>query len=127
MWPADPSRRKWTIEQLQEALKRESQISIGQEVTIAAYREIAIGISRRFLRGATAFKADEGDENEASDEEHAGASIADEQAGHTAHIAGLIYARGIMEMAGAGRSATSGSGRRLRARQRRRRWTDGRG
>jgi hypothetical protein len=28
-------------------------------------------------------------------------SIADEQAGHTAHIAGLIYARGIMEQAGA--------------------------
>jgi hypothetical protein len=28
-------------------------------------------------------------------------SIADEQAEHTAHIAGLIYARGIMEQAGA--------------------------
>jgi hypothetical protein len=86
---------------LREVLKRESQIGIGQEVTIAAYCEIAIGISRRFLRGATAFKADEGDKNEVSDEEHAGASIADEQAGYTAHIAGLIYARGIIEIAGA--------------------------
>jgi hypothetical protein len=84
---------------LQEALKRESQISIEQEVTIAAYRKIAISISRRFLRGATAFKADKGDENKALDKEHAGASIADEQAGHTAHIAGLIYARGIIEIA----------------------------
>jgi hypothetical protein len=100
MWPADPNGRKWTTERLREALKRESRIGIGQEWTIAAYREIAIGISRRFLRGSTAFKAEEGDENEVWDEEHAGASIADEQAGHTAHIAGLIYARGIMEQAG---------------------------
>jgi hypothetical protein len=47
-------------------------------LTIVAYREIAIGISRRFLRGSTAFKAEEGDEQEAWDEEQAGASIADE-------------------------------------------------
>ena len=101
MWAADPNGRKWTTERLRETLKRESRIGIGQELTIAAYREIAIGISRRFLRGSTAFKTEEGDENEAWDEEHAGASIADEQAGHTAHSAGLIYARGIMEQAGA--------------------------
>jgi hypothetical protein len=86
---------------LREALKRESQISIGQEVTIAVYCKIAISISWRFLRGATAFKADEGDKNEASDKEHIGASIADKQAGYTAHIVGLIYARGIIEIAGA--------------------------
>jgi hypothetical protein len=101
MWPADPNGRKWTTERLREALKRESWIGMGQEWTMAAYCEIAIGISRRFLRGSTAFKAEEGDENEAWDEEQAGASIADEQAGYTAHIAGLIYARGIMEQAGA--------------------------
>jgi hypothetical protein len=70
-------------------------------LTIAAYREIAISISRRFLRGSTAFKAEEGDEQEAWDEEQAGASIADEQVEHTAYIAGLIYARGIIEQAGA--------------------------
>jgi hypothetical protein len=68
-------------------------------LTIAAYCKIAIGISWRFLRGSTAFKAEEGDEQEAWDEEQAGASIADKQAGHTAYIAGLIYARGIMEQA----------------------------
>jgi hypothetical protein len=101
MWPADPNGRKWTTERLREALKRESRIGLGQELTISAYREIAIGISRRYLRGSTAFKSEESDENEAWDEENAGASIADEQAGHTTHIAGLIYARGIMEQAGA--------------------------
>jgi hypothetical protein len=31
---------------------------------MAAYRKIAIGISRWFLRGSTAFKAEEGDEKE---------------------------------------------------------------
>jgi hypothetical protein len=49
------------------------------------------------LRRSTAFKAEEGDEKEAWNEEQAGASIANEQAGYTAHIAGLIYARGIIE------------------------------
>jgi hypothetical protein len=55
MWLADPNGRKWTSERFREALKRESRVGLGQEVTIAVYREIAIGISRRFLRGATAF------------------------------------------------------------------------
>jgi hypothetical protein len=66
---------------------------------MAAYRKIAISISRRFLRGSTAFKAEEGDEKEAWDEEQAGALIADKQVGYTAHIIGLIYARGIIEQA----------------------------
>jgi hypothetical protein len=65
MWPADSNGRKWITERLQEALKRESRIRIEQEWTMAAYRKITIGISRRFLRGSTAFKAEEGDEKEA--------------------------------------------------------------
>jgi superfamily II DNA helicase RecQ len=100
MWPADPNGRKWMTDRLREALKRESQVGLGQALTIAAYREIAIGISRRFLRGSTAFQADEGD-NKEGNEDIAEASIADEQAGHTSHVAGLVYARGIMEQAGA--------------------------
>jgi hypothetical protein len=70
-------------------------------LTIAAYREIAIGMSRRFLRRSTAFRTEEGEENEEWAEENIGASIADEQAGHSAHVARLIYARGIIEQAGA--------------------------
>ncbi|KAG9378483.1 RecQ Superfamily II DNA helicase [Pyrenophora tritici-repentis] len=53
------------------------------------------------LRGSTAFQADEGEENKEWAEEQAGDSIADEQAGHTSHVAGLVYARGIMEQSGA--------------------------
>jgi ribonuclease HI len=66
---------------------------------IAAYCKIVIGISQRFLRGSTAFKAEERDEQEAWDEEQAGALIANEQAEYTAYIAGLIYARGIIKQA----------------------------
>jgi RecQ family ATP-dependent DNA helicase len=101
MWPADPSGRKWTSDRFREALKRESRIGMGLELTIAAYREIAIGISRRFLRGSTAFRADEGEENEEWNEENTWSAVADMQAGHTVHIAGMVYARGIMEQAGA--------------------------
>jgi hypothetical protein len=100
MWPADPNGRKWTTDRLQEALKRESQIAIGQEWTFAGYCEMAISISRQFLRGSTTFQADESKEKEGN-EDMAEASIANEQAGHTLYVAGLVYAQGIMEQAGA--------------------------
>jgi hypothetical protein len=61
---------------------------------------MAIGISRRYLRGSTAFQGDESEEKEGN-EDTAEASIADEQASHTSFVAGLVYARGIMEQAGA--------------------------
>jgi hypothetical protein len=100
MWPADPNGRKWTTDRLREALKRESQIAIGQEWTFAGYREMAISISRQYLRRSTAFQADKG-EDKAENKDTTEASIADEQAGHTSHVARLVYARGIMEQAGA--------------------------
>ena len=101
MWLVDPSGRKWTSDWFREALKRESRIGLGLELTIPAYREIAISISRRFLRRSTAFRADEGDENEEWNKENTWSAIADMQAGHTVHIAGIIYAQGIMEQVGA--------------------------
>jgi superfamily II DNA helicase RecQ len=52
------------------------------------------------LRGSPAFQADESEEKEGN-EDTAEASIADEQAGHTSYVAGLVYARGIMKQAGA--------------------------
>jgi hypothetical protein len=101
MWPANLSGRKWSTDRLREVLKQESQIAIGQDWTFAGYQEIAISISRRFLRGSAVFLAEEGDENKEWNEENTAALIADEQSGHTSHIAGLVYARGIMEMASA--------------------------
>ena len=97
MWAAEAPGKKWTSEQLKNAIKRESKIGLGQELHIQSYRDIAIGISRRFMRGKTAFDSDK-EQEDSKDEDEEG--IADLQAGHTSHIAGLIYARGIMERTG---------------------------
>ncbi|KAK4981040.1 hypothetical protein LTR28_008235 [Elasticomyces elasticus] len=60
-----------------------------------SYRDIAIGISRKFMRRPTAFHTDEDDDRgKERDKDDVAAAIADEQAGHTSHIAGMIYARG---------------------------------
>jgi hypothetical protein len=64
MWLADPSGRKWTSDQFRKALKRKSTIGLGQALTIAAYCKIAISISWRFLRASTAFRTEEGEDNE---------------------------------------------------------------
>jgi hypothetical protein len=59
---------------------------------------MAIRISRRYLRGSSAFQADEGEDREGN-KETAEASAADLQAGYTSHFAGLVYAQEIMELA----------------------------
>jgi hypothetical protein len=63
---------------------------------------MAISISRRFLRRSAAFQAEEreGDENKEWNKENTAALITDKQSRHTSHITRLVYARGIMEMAG---------------------------
>lgn len=53
------------------------------------------------MRGSAAFRLDKRDKNKEWDEENKELAIADEQARHMAHIAGLIYARGIIEQVGA--------------------------
>ncbi|GME31522.1 hypothetical protein B0A49_14047, partial [Neofusicoccum parvum] len=64
MWPAEVREKRWTTERMREAMKKESRIGLGQELTVRAYRDVAIGISRRFMRGSSAFRVDEeGGEN----------------------------------------------------------------
>ncbi|GME47475.1 putative DNA helicase protein [Neofusicoccum parvum] len=59
MWPAEVGEKRWTTERMREAMKKESRISLGQELMVRAYRDVAIGISRRFMRGSSAFRVDE--------------------------------------------------------------------
>jgi hypothetical protein len=80
-------------------------------IHIAAYRDIAIAISRRFLQPSAAFphniqqadpapaKADT-DTEEGMDIEQWMGHIADLQAAHSSHVAGMVYGRGIQEQAG---------------------------
>jgi hypothetical protein len=80
MWPADSGGRKCTSGRFREALKRESQIGFARALTIAAYREVAIGINQQFSRASMAFRAEEGYENEEWNVENTAVSIADEPA-----------------------------------------------
>lgn len=63
------------------------------ELRIQSYREIAIVISRRYLRGSQAFSPDEKDEDEINEDD----TIMNEQTEHGSHVAGMIYAREIMK------------------------------
>jgi hypothetical protein len=65
LWGADPgTQRAWTSDRFREVLKRETQARLGQALNIPAYRDIAIGISRRFMRASSAFTSDVHDEKE---------------------------------------------------------------
>src|SRR5215472_474202 len=59
MWSEDWDGKRWTSERMRGLLKRESIAGLGQELTIQAYREVAIGISRRFMRGSAVFQPEE--------------------------------------------------------------------
>lgn len=103
LWPKDPGGRKWTSARMRNAIKQESAEGLGQVLTIQSYREIAIGISRKFMREVFSFEPDEDDEDGDWDEDNVGkrlGSIADRQAGHTSHVVGTIYARLLHEMNG---------------------------
>jgi hypothetical protein len=92
-------------------LKRETTIVLnGQAIHLNAYRDIAIGISRRFMRPSSVFpnnkqqdvraEASQEDDEEGMNAEQWMGHIADLQAAHSSHVAGMIYGRGITEQPG---------------------------
>jgi superfamily II DNA helicase RecQ len=92
-------------------LKRETTIGLnGQAINLNAYRDIAIGISRRFMRPSSVFpnntqqdtraEASQEDDEEGMNAEQWMGHIADLQAAHSSHVAGMIYGRGITEQPG---------------------------
>lgn len=93
LFPKDLGGRLWTSGRFREVLKHATRVGLGHALTIPAFRNVVIGISRRFMQGKVAFKQEDEDDEEEDD-------IFDEQAGHGSHVAGMVYARGIMEMAG---------------------------
>ena len=101
LWPADADGRKWTTERMKHELQRVSEAGLGQSINMAAYRQIAIAISRRWIRKGMSEAMDEqGDDGEWLQEDPSG-DIADEQATHSPHVAGAVYARETHELAGA--------------------------
>ena len=97
MWPSDPDGKRWTSQRLRTVLQRESRIGMGVSLGIQSYRDIAIGISRKYMREGLSFHADTENEETAEDGFN---DIADVHAGHGSHVAGMIYGRVIMEADG---------------------------
>ena len=92
LWGPDVDGRKWTTERLKEHLQRATEAGLGHAIHVAAYRHIAIAISRRWVRPNSAFS----DDVEVRDEEE----ISDEQATHSPFTAGAVYAREMDELPG---------------------------
>jgi hypothetical protein len=99
MWPADHDGRKWTTERMKHEIQEASVAGLGQAIYVAAYRQIAIAISRRWIRKGIGSATDEADEGEWLQDDPSD-DTADEQATHSPHVAGAVYARETQELAG---------------------------
>ena len=84
-------------------------IGMGVKLNISSYRQIAIAITGKYLKGE-GFMDDREDENIEDQDEidqdgitigPARDSVFDKQSGHGTHVAGMIYARPILEAPGA--------------------------
>ncbi|KAJ5907318.1 uncharacterized protein N7473_004234 [Penicillium subrubescens] len=84
----------------------------GTTINVSVYRNIAIGISRRFLRESSVFPqnqfdnstgdtiADDIDDEASMDPDYFQGYIADLQAGYSSYVAGITYGREVTERAG---------------------------
>lgn len=104
LWETGPESIQWTSDVVRRLIQRESLIGMGVKVNISSYRQMAIAIARRYLKGE-GFVEDREDEDglEDGDEEDGGRqrdSVYDLQSGHGTHVAGMIYARAILEAPG---------------------------
>ncbi|KAK6591435.1 DNA helicase [Botrytis cinerea] len=92
--------RSWTSERARKILKESAMRWMGVDgLNISGYRQIAIAISRRYCR-EDGFEEEKSklEESEGWDEDNAdGDDPWDLQAGHGTHVAGMIYARELME------------------------------
>ena len=92
--------RSWTSERARKILKESAMRWMGVDgLNISGYRQIAIAISRRYCR-EDGFEEEKSKlkESEGWDEDNAdGDDPWDLQAGHGTHIAGMIYARELIE------------------------------
>ncbi|KAI9035034.1 uncharacterized protein KD926_004698 [Aspergillus affinis] len=114
LWSVDPgSGRAWSSDRFRRILQRETEARLSRKgVTILAYRDIAVGISRRFLRPSSQFAHNQqeerateltgidADDEDRMDPEQWVGHIADLQAAHSSHLAGLMYGRQVTEAAG---------------------------
>ena len=99
VWPTDHRGKGWDSPRMTRVIEQVSRRWIGVPFGIRAWRELAIGISRRYMRQDHAFDYDEDDEKGEFNKDHP-EDIHDIQAGHGPSVAGNVYSRGIMEVSG---------------------------
>lgn len=122
LWGSDADGRPYTSPRFRETLRCETQVGLnGQGLNIQDYRHVAIGISRRSLRETNSFMQNrqeyeddedkcalaDGEGNESRDPEHWLGKIADAQAGHSSHVAAMVYARDLADQPGGDYGASS--------------------
>lgn len=109
LWRSGVEDPHWTSERVRKLIQEESMIGMGVKLNISSYRQIAIAITRKYLKGE-GFMDDREDENIDDQDEidqdgiaigPARDSVFDKQSGHGTHVAGMIYARAILEAPGA--------------------------
>ncbi|OKP11118.1 ATP-dependent DNA helicase Q5 [Penicillium subrubescens] len=119
MWGFDAGTgREWTPTRVTDVMVRESKMRLHNGLSLSAYRDIAIAISRRYFGSVKAFPHNvredgtevisDNEENEDDmDDEQWVRHIADLQAAHTTHIAEMAYGRMMTQQQGttAGRQA----------------------
>lgn len=86
--------RPWTPDRMRRIMQQQSARYLGTQVGISAWRQIAVAISNRYLNKA--FGQDAGHGGDEEDEDEAD-NMADLQAGHSTHVAGMIYARELQQ------------------------------
>ncbi|OKP04999.1 hypothetical protein PENSUB_6744 [Penicillium subrubescens] len=105
MWGVDADiGRQWTPAQVTDVMVRESKMRLHERLSLSAYREITISISRRYFGSVKVFphnvredgteiiSHDEENEDEMDDEQWV-RHIADLQAAHTTYVAEMAYGR----------------------------------
>lgn len=113
MWPPDPdTQRVWSSERLRDDLKSETSRGLDGAINLTAYRDIAIGISRRYMRHSNQFPnnihtddrtpedQDDGDDEGGMGAEEWTGHVTDLQEAHSPHVAGMVYGREITEQPG---------------------------
>ncbi|KAF6785195.1 hypothetical protein CMUS01_16575 [Colletotrichum musicola] len=88
--------RVWTTDKARLIMQRHSKMLLGNRVNVSMWRHIAIAIANRYLNEAFGRQAEDGlaDEN---DDDEVEDNTWDLQAGHGTRLAGMIYARELMQ------------------------------
>ncbi|KAK1837728.1 hypothetical protein CCHR01_19648 [Colletotrichum chrysophilum] len=91
--------RTWTTDRARRIMQRTSARLLGNQVNVSMWRHIAIGIANRYLNEAFGREREDGRAGGNGDDEddELGDSAWDLQAGHSTRLAGMIYARELMQ------------------------------